>query len=1066
MASYIVNGVSQNLFDLYSGDTLQAISGGVANTVRVSAGGIAYVSAGGTGTNVEVFQGGQLSLGPGGGQLDLTVISSGGKLYMNGGNASRTNLGSSGSMFLNDGSALSATVAGSKSYLEVNGGVLCSGIVGGAAATNSTWRPLIKVSGGFINDTEVRSGGTVWMTEGTASSAYIREGGLWSMDGGRMSSATLYLGGSLTLANASVKSVYISGDAGTSKGGTVTVANGGKLTNASANFGGTVRVLSGGSASDVLLSYGGILEVHGGRAENVSAISFNGGTVDVKEGGIVSNILFSNTFNGHNGAVLNVSTGGSASSGKIIEQANVYFGGKVTELNIYSAGVLTLYGGTATSTNVMIDGHLNVSGGIALDTRVSPLVNGIASSMEGIYGKPAYMDVLAGGSASNTTVSKGGSLTVKGVATDTTVSSGGLALVMGGTAQSLNVGCQGEATVSAGGIVSGGSITGGRVDVSQGGAAGNVEVWGGNGGVQKGLLLVWNGGFVSGTVASGGGSMFIYEGGTGVDTVVSYGAVGVSGGWLSNTTITSGNLYVDGGGTVLDATANENGRIRVRSGGLLMSAAVGAGGSCMVSSGGAVGSVTVAAGGTAVLSSGSILTAPIAADGGTIVLDLASLDAPNAAPLVTNFSMITGTPTGTPHFQALVTPDQAAGAYVLAADAAGFSNSFTVTGQDQNQEAVEIAALTPGQSLKYNDQYYTLGLFGNNLLLTVSAPTATKLTMTGEFATQHLGDELAMYTDGSIRLQGLAGKAGSVVGALDPNRWEILGSLDFDADGLDELAVRDGLSGNVFLADDPGGGIWDDKLTGGPCPGLLGTGYSFYGGGSFDGKSGTNDILMKGPAFGDPSVSLNYGLPVWVFDNGVKQYDGWLGALVNTWQSGDPLRGDTSNPADINAKNYQYDLVGIGDFNGDGRTDVMLQNTMPSTVAGKTITGAGDVFVFLTGDESAVQAGAAPTVCYSGKVDAVDLGGWCVAGIGDFDNDNIDDVLLLNQANGQTACWIMNNGQMQAAYGLNVLAAGEHISGIWDVNGDGTDDVIVADPNRYTFWTISNGQYAGTQLLA
>ncbi|MBQ7694613.1 MAG: hypothetical protein IJT50_05765 [Lentisphaeria bacterium] len=1064
MASYIVNGVSQNLFDLYSGDTLQAISGGVANTVRVSAGGIAYVSAGGTGTNVEVFQGGQLSLGPGGGQLDLTVISSGGKLYMNGGNASRTNLGSSGSMFLNDGSALSATVAGSKSYLEVNGGILRSGIVGGAAATNSTWRPLIKVSGGFINDTEVRSGGTVWMTEGTASSAYIREGGLWSMDGGRMSSATLYLGGSLTLANASVKSVYISGDAGTSKGGTVTVANGGKLTNASANFGGTVRVRSGGSASDVLLSYGGILEVHGGRAENVSAISFNGGTVDVKEGGIVSNILFSNTFNGHNGAVLNVSTGGSASSGKIIEQANVYFGGKVTELNIYSAGVLTLYGGTATSTNVMIDGHLNVSGGIALDTRVSPLVNGIASSMEGIYGKPAYMDVLAGGSASNTTVSKGGSLTVKGVATDTTVSSGGRATVLSsGVARNFDVAWNGEASVRIGGIISGGIVSGGGLYVEEGGTAENVEVRGGNGGVGK--LIVGNAGFVTGITAGAAGSLSILDGATAVNILASIGTVHVSnGGWLSHTELNNATLYVNFGGISLNTLVHENGSLRVEQGGVLLSATVDPGGSCLVSSGGGVGSMTVASGGTAVLRSGSILTAPIAADGGTIVLDLASLDAPNAGPLVTNFSMITGTPTGTPHLQALVTPDQAAGAYVLGTDAAGFSNSVTVTAA--GQAAVELAALSPGQSLKYNDQYYTLGLFGNNLLMTVSAPAATRLTMAGEFATQHLGDELAVYSDGSIRLQSFTGKVGNVVGALDPNRWEILGSLDFDADGLDELAVRDGLSGNVFLADDPGGGIWDDKLTGGPCPGLLGTGYSFYGGGSFDGKSGTNDILMKGPAFGDPTLSLNYGLPVWVFDNGVKQYDGWLGALVNTWQSGDPLRGDTSNPVDINAKNYQYDLVGIGDFNGDGRTDVMLQNTMPSTVAGKTITGAGDVFVFLTGDESAVQAGAAPTVCYSGKVDAVDLGGWCVAGIGDFDNDNIDDVLLLNQANGQTACWIMNNGQMQAAYGLNVLAAGEHISGVWDVNGDGTDDIIVADPNRYTCWTISNGQYAGTQLLA
>ena len=47
---------------------------------------------------------------------------------------------------------------------------------------------------------------------------------------------------------------------------------------------------------------------------------------------------------------------------------------------------------------------------------------------------------------------------------------------------------------------------------------------------------------------------------------------------------------------------------------------------------------------------------------------------------------------------------------------------------------------------------------------------------------------------------------------------------------------------------------------------------------------------------------MNYGLPVWVYDGQEKQYDGWLGALVNTWQEGDSLKGDTNDLADINAK--------------------------------------------------------------------------------------------------------------------------------------------------------------------
>ena len=88
-------------------------------------------------------------------------------------------------------------------------------------------------------------------------------------------------------------------------------------------------------------------------------------------------------------------------------------------------------------------------------------------------------------------------------------------------------------------------------------------------------------------------------------------------------------------------------------------------------------------------------------------------------------------------------------------------------------------------------------------------------------------------------------------------------------------------------------------------------------------------------------MSLNYGLAVWAREGNGDTVPGWLGALVNTWDDnsgmselrGDfaDLSGEASNLV-INANNYRYELVGTADFNGDGKTDVMLRNNMPGIV--------------------------------------------------------------------------------------------------------------------------------------
>ena len=177
--------------------------------------------------------------------------------------------------------------------------------------------------------------------------------------------------------------------------------------------------------------------------------------------------------------------------------------------------------------------------------------------------------------------------------------------------------------------------------------------------------------------------------------------------------------------------------------------------------------------------------------------------------------------------------------------------------------------------------------------------------MVGEFATAHYGDELTVYTDGSLNLRSLQTGSETLLGAPNPRRWQFAGSLDFDGDGLLEIVFVNKPTGNVYIADDLSGGITEEKLLGSTCVGLMGEGYSLLGAGNFDGKSGENDILLLSPVFGDASVSLNYGLPIWAFDGGVKEYDGWLGALVNTWQTGGALKGNISDLADVNARNYR-----------------------------------------------------------------------------------------------------------------------------------------------------------------
>ena len=236
--------------------------------------------------------------------------------------------------------------------------------------------------------------------------------------------------------------------------------------------------------------------------------------------------------------------------------------------------------------------------------------------------------------------------------------------------------------------------------------------------------------------------------------------------------------------------------------------------------------------------------------------------------------------------------------------------------------------------------------------------------------------------------------------------WKVVETGDFNGDGKDDFLLRrdDGWMTN-WLGTSTGG----FTNNGANFSVFASVDWKVAGAGDFNGD-GRSDLLLRN-------------------DNG------WL----TNWL-GNANGGFTNNGANSSLFfTTDWSIASVGDFNGDGISDVLLRrsdgwvtNWLGTSTGGFANNGANTSLFFTTD--------------------------WKIIGTGDFNGDRKDDLLLRNDS-GWVTTWLGNvnggfdnNGASSSAY----LSNDWKIVGIGDYNGDTREDLLLKNDSGWTTDWLGN----------
>jgi len=219
----------------------------------------------------------------------------------------------------------------------------------------------------------------------------------------------------------------------------------------------------------------------------------------------------------------------------------------------------------------------------------------------------------------------------------------------------------------------------------------------------------------------------------------------------------------------------------------------------------------------------------------------------------------------------------------------------------------------------------------------------------------YTGDVVVWLLDGTRILQSAS------YGSVPPNSgWTPIGSDDFNGDGRTDLLWSNAYTGDlvVWLLDGP---VILQVASYGIVP--RDTGWTPIGSGDFNGD-GRADLLWSNAYTGD--------LVVWLLDGPVILQAASYGIVP-------PNEGWTP--------------ISTGDFNGDGRTDLLWSNAY-----------TGDLVVWLLDGPVILQAASYGTVPPNE--------GWTPVGCDDFNGDGRTDLLWSHLFTSNTATWLLDGSRV------------------------------------------------------
>jgi uncharacterized repeat protein (TIGR01451 family) len=194
-----------------------------------------------------------------------------------------------------------------------------------------------------------------------------------------------------------------------------------------------------------------------------------------------------------------------------------------------------------------------------------------------------------------------------------------------------------------------------------------------------------------------------------------------------------------------------------------------------------------------------------------------------------------------------------------------------------------------------------------------------------------------------------------------PNDWHIEGTGDFDGDFKSDILWRHD-SGQVYLWEMDGLNV---KAEGSVTHAPVTTDWHVQGVGDFNGD-GNSDVLWHQDGSGQ--------VYVWEMNGQQVQAEGAVAhaAVTSDWH-----------------------VQGIGDFNGDGNSDVLWRQD-----------GSGQVYVWEMNGQQVQAEGAVAHAPVTSD--------WHIESVNDFNGDGNSDVLWRQDVSGQVYVWQMNGQQVQA----------------------------------------------------